>query len=75
MTLVSDINKTGQKHAEIVPSVIGAQVPSGCHYVPKLYDIVKKAIIKRLKPQNLSSQGNTATSIAKVEVESTLLIS
>ena len=38
-----EINKTAKKHAEIVPSLIGAHALSGCDSVSKLYGIGKKS--------------------------------
>ena len=48
-----NINETAKKHAEIVPSLIGAHALSGCDSVPKLYGTGKKTVIKHLKDQNL----------------------
>ena len=72
-----DINKTVKKHAEIVPSFIGAHAFSGCDSVPKLYGIGKKTVIKAFKDQNLSLSclGGTATSLTNVYAESRKLIS
>ena len=72
-----EINETAKKHAEIVPSLIGAHALSGCDSVPKLYGVEKKAVTKYLKDQNLSlsSLGDTAASLTNVYAKSTKLIS
>ena len=49
-----DINETTKKHAEIVPSRIGAHTPSVCDYIPDLSGVINKTVIKHLKHQNLS---------------------
>ena len=71
-----DINETIQKHAEIVPSLIGAHTVSGCDSVPTIYGIGKKSVIKHLK-QNLSlaSVGNLQASLDHVHNIITRLVS
>ena len=71
-----DINEIAKKDPEIISSPITANALSGFKSVPELYGIGKITVIKHLKDQNLplSSEGDTAASLANVYVESAKLI-
>ena len=70
-----DINEIAKKDPEIISSPITANALSGFKSLPKLYGIGKITVIKHLKDQNLSlsSEGDTAASLANVYAESTKL--
>ena len=72
-----DIDETAKNNAELESSAIGALALSDCDYLPNLYGIGKKTVIKHLKDQNqsLKSLGDTAASLTNTYVKSTKLIS
>ena len=49
-----DINDAAKKHAEIVPSLIGAHALSGYDSVSNLYGIGNNTVIRHIKDENLS---------------------